>query len=280
MRKKSLLLILSILICIAYVLHFKQNEEEIYNRQFEVDENIVNSIINQYITADMSDYEKVKTIHNYITSTTIYDSKNLENNSIPDIDYTAKGVLEYHTAVCRGYAEAFKLLMNRLNIECEIITGYSNNISHAWNIVKIDEEWYEIDCTYDDPVNLEGSPNNTAKYNYFLVTTEQMNIDHTPDSDHPVCTSEKYMYQEKESGIPYCILDSIIKLPSSVSYSYGRGSKKVTFYFPEYVDNFDYYVMEISNLLATSSAKQFSYTPVEKCGKYYYTTITVSETSK
>lgn len=280
MTKKTLVLTLSVLLCIAYVLYFRQNEEKLYTERFEVDENVINSVLAQCINENMNEYEKVKSIHNYIVNTTVYDNYNLENNSIPEIDYTAKGVLEKHKAVCRGYAEAFKLLMDKINIECKIITGFSNNISHAWNIVKIDGEWYEIDCTYDDPVNLEGTEDNTVKYNYFLITTEQMRIDHTPDSAYPTCTSEKYMYLEKESGIPYCTLESVVKLAPSVVYFYGNGNKKVTYYFPEYVDNFCYYAEAISEQLASSKAIQFSYTPVEKCGKYYYTTISISETEE
>lgn len=277
MRKRGLLTILLLLITIAYILHFK-NEEVFTPDKYKVDDAVVESIINENINESMSDYEKVKTIHDYIVNTTVYDHDNLVNNTIPDVDYTAKGVLENNIAVCRGYAEAFKLLMNELGIECEILTGKADNISHAWNVVKIDNEWYQVDCTFDDPVTTDGVRKDTLRYDYFLITDEQMYLDHIADSNSYICSSDKYMYQEKEYGVPYYILNSVYQLSTQLQLIYDRGEKKATFYFP---DSEDVAENIFNNVLPTTlgyiqGVRQYTYTPVNQCGKYYYTTITVS----
>lgn len=278
MRKRGLLTILLLLLTIAYVIHIKNEEDAFIPDKYKVSNEVIETIIYENIHTSMSEYEKVKAIHDYIVNTTEYDHYNLENDSIPDIDYTAKGVLENKIAVCRGYAEAFKLLMNELDIECEILTGKADNISHAWNVVKIDDEWYQIDCTFDDPVTTDGVKTNTLRYDYFLVTDEQMYLDHIPDDNEYQCTSDKYMYQEKQFGVPYYILDSIYQLSTTLSVIYNQGETKITFYFPEggaVAENVFNNVLPMS-LGRIQGIRQFTYTPITQCGQYYYTTITIS----
>lgn len=278
MRRQRLLFILLFLLSVFYILYSKNQNNYIIDDKYAVDTNVVDKIISENINNSMSEYEKVKSIHDYIVNTTEYDHYNLEHDSIPDIDYTAKGVLEKHTGVCRGYAEAFKLLMDELSIECDILTGKADNISHAWNVVKIDNEWYQIDCTFDDPLSKNDEELNTLRYDYFLITDEQMYMDHIADSNSYVCTSEKYMYQEKLSGVPYHILDSIYQLSTAISYMHDKGENSVTFYFPENTATAENIIndnLPIS-LGKIKGIKQFAYTPVNKCGKYYYSTITIS----
>lgn len=281
MKIKKLFVLLVLSIIAAYVFYSKYDDDYIDPSEYQVNEYVINSILQDNISSTMTDFEKVKSIHDYIVSTTEYDHENLNNNSIPDIDYTAKGVLEKHIGVCRGYAEAFKLLMDNLNIPCEIETGYADGISHAWNVVSIDGEWYQIDCTYDDPIDTSGQNSlgsDFLRYDYFLITNEQMYLDHTPDKKLKNCISEKYMYQEKQKNVPYYILKSIYQIPTNIALLYSKGESKVTFYFPE---NIDLETSSISDDISiklgySRTASQFSFTPVEKCGKYYYTTITVS----
>lgn len=76
--------------------------------------------------------------------------------------------------VCEGYARAFKLLCDALDIPCVLVTGkgISGNVTepHMWNYVQVDGVWYAVDVTWDDPLYLEqfGEP----RYTYFLVGSE------------------------------------------------------------------------------------------------------------
>ena len=58
---------------------------------YSVDDDIVNKIISENIRSDMSEYEKVLAIHDYIVLSTTYDIKNLNNNTIPDLHLRGNG---------------------------------------------------------------------------------------------------------------------------------------------------------------------------------------------
>lgn len=160
-------------------------------------------IISNIIEPDMSEYERVKAIHDWIVINTQYDYAGLQNNSISRSAYNADGVLLYKLAVCEGYAEAFHLLCAKAGVQSYMMYGEAGNSvdgweSHAWNIVRINGEWYQIDCTWDDPlVNgtvVTGRDN--LIYTYFLLTDEEMYYDHKLYSDYTknekVCTSRLF----------------------------------------------------------------------------------------
>ena len=58
--------------------------------------------------------------------------------------------------MCAGYAKAYQLILNRMGIECGYITGNAVNdmVSgpHAWNYVRLDGNYYQVDVTWDDPL--------------------------------------------------------------------------------------------------------------------------------
>ncbi len=112
-------------------------------------------------------YDKLKSIHDYICKTNTYVSNAL-------YCYSAYGSLVDHKSVCEGYAEAFKLLCDKVGIDCILVTGMSlpntdndNTEAHMWNLVRMDDDaWYAVDVTWDDAGDVEGN------YNYFLVGTD------------------------------------------------------------------------------------------------------------
>ena len=65
-------------------------------------------------------------------------------------EYTAYGALVEGSTVCYGYASAFKLLCDRLDLPCWSVGGTSEGVGHQWNIVCLDGENYIVDCTWDD----------------------------------------------------------------------------------------------------------------------------------
>ena len=162
--------------------------------------NIAEKIISQIITADMSEYERVKAIHDWIVINVQYDYAGLQGDTLTKTDYNVDGALYYKVAVCQGYAEAFHLLCAKAGIQSHIMYGEAGNAvdgwdSHAWNVVRINGEWYQVDCTWDDPlVNGEvvtGREN--LIYTYFLLTDQEMYYDHRLDAEYTenekVCTS-------------------------------------------------------------------------------------------
>ncbi|MEQ8197793.1 MAG: transglutaminase domain-containing protein [Clostridiaceae bacterium] len=95
-------------------------------------------------------------MHDYIINNTEYDYKNYKNKTIPNDDNIAYGVLVNKTAICGGYSEAMYRLLTAAGIESKVVFGDSEGEGHAWNMVKLNENYYHVDVTFDDPV-MEGS---------------------------------------------------------------------------------------------------------------------------
>lgn len=138
---------------------------------------VKNQILNQI--AGKNDIEKMRYIHDYLVDTIEYDQKFVEKNI-----YNIYGALVSKTCVCEGYAKASQYLLNEAGLENIIITGTATNSDgktekHAWNYVNIDEKWYAIDTTWDDPIIVGGGKlTNTIRYRYFLKGSSTMNKNH------------------------------------------------------------------------------------------------------
>lgn len=117
-------------------------------------------IVSEIITDDMSDLEKEQAINAYLCENATYDDAALENaeaNDFAEVDpefndsFTPYGVLVNGVGVCASYAGAFKVLADEAGLESLVVTGYlEGNLPHAWNRVKIDEEWLSVDATNND----------------------------------------------------------------------------------------------------------------------------------
>ncbi|HEY5587048.1 MAG TPA: stalk domain-containing protein [Ruminiclostridium sp.] len=154
--------------------------------------NKMKDIISKVIKEDMTDYEKELAIHDYLVLNYKYDYDNYLKDTIPSQSYTSYGLLINGTGVCQAYAETTKLLLNAVGIECEMVTGTANGGDHAWNIVELDNEYYMLDVTWDDPVPDEQGK---VRHNYFNVTTDQLSQDHIWDrSNWPIANGTKYHY--------------------------------------------------------------------------------------
>lgn len=159
--------------------------DEAYNSEAQINQAIaqLESIRNQIIAqAQGSAYNQIKYVHDYIVDNTSYDS----TISNPDI-YNIYGTLIRKSSVCEGYAKSFKYLMDALDIPCVIVIGEATNSSgesesHAWNYVMLNNIWYAIDTTWDDPVVIGGGrPSSSAKTRYFLRGANTFNADHFPN---------------------------------------------------------------------------------------------------
>lgn len=148
-------------------------------------------ILAKIIKPGMTELEKELAIHDFIVLNTKYDEKNLEKNTLPPSAYNVDGIILDGLGVCEGYAQTFKMLLNKVGIEAIVVS--SPEINHAWNIVKIDGEYYHVDATWDDPVpDVSGR----VLHTFFNVSDRKMlQGKHEWDQGkYPACTSEKYSY--------------------------------------------------------------------------------------
>lgn len=174
----------------SYLIDGYTNPEEIIST---LDEDVlsVNTVLDTMVTdtKDMSDFDKVKFIHDYLVLNNEYNSEASTAYSKAYKSLSAIiGIEEGKNApVCEGYARAFKVMCDKLNIPCVIVSGKAkvNNehLGHMWNYVLINNRWYVIDVTWDDPVLLSGTYDelpDDKKYEYFLIGYEKEKESHIP----------------------------------------------------------------------------------------------------
>ena len=126
--------------------------------------------------------EAVKVLHDYLVLELKYDE------SFMDISHSPEGVMKNKSAVCDGYARTFRLLLTLLDIDCKVIRGTAKGEPHAWNLVEMEDGWYHVDVTWDDPLpDVEGK----VGYLYFLKNDGDMAKTHVWESEIS-CTGNKY----------------------------------------------------------------------------------------
>ena len=159
-----------------------------------------------------TDVEKVIAIHNYICDHVDYDYDGL-SDSTNTVKYTAYGALCNGKAVCNGYAVLFYRMCKDAGLSVRIIPGTANGGAHAWNIVKCDDKYYQMDVTFGDPIFQENEtgetlPHDLVNYEYLCCTDEEIFTDHQQDDfvPYPVCDSNDLEYY-RINGLYYETFD-------------------------------------------------------------------------
>ncbi len=149
-------------------------------------------IIARIIKPGMSDFEKQLAVHDYLVKNTRYATGGAERKEISPEASSAYGILVLGEGVCEGYAKALKLLLDRLGVECIYITGFAGGEGHAWNIIRLEGDYYHVDVTWDDPVTEDGT---TIRYDYFNITDEEIRQDHAWEEEvYPACTAVRFNF--------------------------------------------------------------------------------------
>ncbi len=123
-----------------------------------------------------TDAEKVVAIHNYICDHVDYDYDGL-SDSTNTVKYTAYGALCNGKAVCNGYAVLFYRMCKEAGLSVRIISGTANGGSHAWNIVRVGDVYYNVDTTWD------GQDSQTLDH-YLLKSEKDFSADHARSEEY------------------------------------------------------------------------------------------------
>ena len=139
-------------------------------------ENIKNNIIN-YIDTN-NDYDTILQVHNILINSIKYDTTTSNAHNI-------YGALVENISVCEGYAKAFKYILDSLNIKCILVNGIATNSSgesesHMWNYIKLNDKWYGVDVTWDDPITIGNPTRNNLRHDYFLKGYYTFSTSHSP----------------------------------------------------------------------------------------------------
>lgn len=144
------------------------------------------------IPEDAGDYEKVRIVYTYVIDHTQYQTG--------EDDQSIAGVFWKKSAVCAGYAGAVQYLLERLDIPCIYVDGSTKGSTegHAWDIVKIGQEYYYVDATNgDQPDFLNGDAaqleeHKTIIYDYLCPFPEEYEKTYTPSEELtvPACIAK------------------------------------------------------------------------------------------
>lgn len=163
-----------------------ENGANYYAKGFNTLEEVNKAISNvETVASEMlsytgeNEYKNIKKMHDILVSNLSYE----QTISKPNIR-NIYGALCERQVVCEGYAKAYKYLLDKINIENIIVVGYGTNSNgnkeeHAWNYVKLNQNWYAVDVTWDDPIIIGGGKlTNKSKYKYFLKGAQNFNNTH------------------------------------------------------------------------------------------------------
>lgn len=177
------------------IIEYPYDETEKDRRQAEIE-----AAFQEYssgMSSGMSEYEKVKYAYEYVIKNTVYQEDREDDQNIYSV-FGKKG------SVCAGYSKAIQYLLKRTGIECSYVAGEAiGQGAHAWNIVRVDGEYYYLDATWGE-FNVEDNlePEKSIFYDYFCVTTAELLKSHRPDQRliaYPEFTATAANYFVKEN---------------------------------------------------------------------------------
>lgn len=133
--------------------------------------NFINSFIKNNITSNMSNVDRIKVFHDYIINNTTYDDNYnlyIDKDNYPTHPYNAYGLLTEKKAICSGYTDIMAIYLNKIGIPNYKIASEE----HVWNYVYINNGWFHLDLTWDDPQTSNSS--DLLIYDFFLITTDEL----------------------------------------------------------------------------------------------------------
>lgn len=154
----------------------------------------------QQVPLNEDEYSTVKYLYEWLIDHTEYD-RNAENNQ------NICSVFLQGRSVCQGYAKAMQYMLQAADIQCMLVTGFTNGERHGWNLVRVNGEYYYLDPTWGDASYASGSTDSVLdgfvpaiNYDYFLVTTDEITRTHSLEKvvELPECTAVDDNYFVRE----------------------------------------------------------------------------------
>lgn len=174
------------------------SKEEKQIREKEICQ-VADSIVSEAVSMYNEPYGQVRYLYETIICNTRYDENALENQNIASVFLN-------HASVCMGYAKSFQYLAQKLGMECVTVSGEAAGETHAWNLIRMEGEYYYVDPTWGDLNYSQPEAHGEINYLYFGMSTKDLAINHTSSLELPLCTSEQCNYYARE-GILFDTFD-------------------------------------------------------------------------
>ncbi len=125
----------------------------------------VDSIFSEIIKDDMDINDKILKLHDYIIDNASYEMDENSNSG------NAYGALIEGKCKCSGYADAMAIVLTKLGIKNYKVASEK----HVWNALYLNDEWSQIDLTWDDPVVEDGATiTDTIRHKFYMIDTETL----------------------------------------------------------------------------------------------------------
>lgn len=135
------------------------SDEQIEEINHEIDR-----IFKEILTDEMDIKDKILKIHDYLIDNTYYDVDGDDKENAYNVFLEGK-------SKCFGYADAMSIMLHKLGVK-NFKVG-SNE--HVWNAVYLDNEWTQIDVTWDDPIVQNGAYiTNTIRHKFYMIDTDTL----------------------------------------------------------------------------------------------------------
>lgn len=216
-------------------------------------------------SASKTEYEKVRSIYDYVMDTITYDTYHYANQPSYNCMYTTYGALHDGYAVCQAYATLFYRLCAEVGISARVIAGNpdasTGKPTHGWNIVRLGDVYYNVDATWDDEFP-----------GYYLFFLKSMNgfFEHTRDKQYetaafdaafPMAVNNYVLPDQKEintQGVPAVSgVKAVQTKNNQVSLSWGQVAEADSFYIYRAENGKGYYCIGIT----TNTVYQNEITP-------------------
>lgn len=198
---------------------YEYAKEEIIDMQEDIAMEASN-LVTTIFKAGMSEEDKHLALYNYLNDNTKYDDAALadaEKNNFVSTDpkfndsFNIYGNLVNKVGVCASYAATYKMLSDLAGLESVVVTGEMNGIPHAWNKIKIKDNWVHVDATN----NATNSGIPYLLYNSSDETAESLNF--FADKDYWLDT-ELGSFEAKDSSLDYYVVnDLVVESPSDMT---------------------------------------------------------------
>ena len=142
--------------------HLYSNEDIEYVNKF------IEDFKKKNINDKMDNKKKIKAFHDYVIKYSRYATDSYREKNKSTSFNKASDIIKTKYGLCSAYADIFSIYLNNLGIDNYKIVSES----HIWNLVNLDNKWYHVDLTWDDPVTTNGK--DKLEYLFFMIDNKKL----------------------------------------------------------------------------------------------------------
>lgn len=180
------------------ILNYDVDSKEELNEQINILNSKIEEIFSNNLTAEDDEYNIELKLHDYLAKNIRY-YEYTDINSIPKECHGIYGTLINKEAVCDGFAETLKIMLDKKNIKSITVTGKLESEAHEWNKVNIGNNWYNVDITSNKSIK---GYDDVVVHSYFNITDEIIKSTHSFDKEdmlpQAMSLNDNYFYRNNK----------------------------------------------------------------------------------